>query len=103
MATQKSGAELFAALAIQELELALLREQSAWEDWELPTATKELAVMARIAKKVSWPAKYQPLIETFDGALRHARETVDKRDTTRMGAAQTKLEQAIFALRDRVY
>jgi hypothetical protein len=103
MAKNKSAEQLAAALAVQELELTLLREQRSCEDWELLSAARELEFMARVAKATKWPPEYEPLAAAFDAALQYASEMIQKRDTTRIGAAQTRLEQATFALRDLFY
>ncbi|MBI2970089.1 MAG: hypothetical protein HYY36_05060 [Gammaproteobacteria bacterium] len=101
MAPRKSNVP--APIGIHELELTLIREKQAWQDWELRDAAEELELMGRIAKQTGWPRDYKPLIEAFHTALSHTRDMVRNRDTTRIAAAHSKLEQAIFALRDRLY
>ncbi|MGH8248016.1 MAG: hypothetical protein ACREUU_16460 [Gammaproteobacteria bacterium] len=92
-----------APIGIHELELTLIREKQAWQDWKLRDADLELELMGRIAKKTAWPKDYKPLVEAFHTALSHAREVIRNRDTTRISAAHSKLERSIFAFRDRLY
>lgn len=92
-----------APLAIHELELALLREQLARREWKLAAAAEELALMRRIRRTAQWSDDLEPLLEPLDTALAEALHTVERKDTTRIQAAHTRLEKAIFALRDRLY
>lgn len=92
-----------APLAIHELELALLREQAARRDWKLGAAAAELALMRRIRDKAQWSDELEALLDPLDAAIAEALDTVESKDTTRIQAAHTRLEKAIFALRDRLY
>lgn len=90
-------------LGIHELELALIRELAAWNDWDLPAAASELVLMKRICGKTEWVDSFLPLVEELNRKIRVAEQVVQSRDTTLLGAAQTNLEQAVFALRDKLY
>ena len=103
MATQRKKPTIAAPLGIHELELALLREEIAAKDWELRTAARELDVIKRVLKKVDWPKDYLPLVEAVTDCNSHLTKVVANKDTTRLAAAHTQLEDAIFALRDKLY
>jgi hypothetical protein len=99
----RSGSAVTAPTAIHELELALLREQNARGDWNLPLAAQELVLMQKIRQKAGWPAEFAKLLPALDSSLEESLETVRTRDTTRIQAAHTRLQRAIFALRDLMY
>lgn len=103
MATQRKKPTISAPLGIHELELALLREEIAAKDWELRVAARELNLIKRILKKIDWPKDYLPLVETVAKRNAHLIKVVANKDTTRLAAAHTQLEDAIFALRDKLY
>ena len=103
MATQRKKPSVSAPLGIHELELALLREEIAAKDWDLRTAARELDIIKKILKKVHWPKDYVPLVETVTDCNAHLAKIIADRDTTRLAAAHTQLEDAIFALRDKLY
>lgn len=90
-------------LGIHELELALAREKVAWLDWDLRTAAAEISFMIRIAKKTQWSPGYLPLVDILKEELRSADRVIRDKDTTRITAMHSKLEQAIFELRDKLY
>ncbi len=104
MATgNRSAAAVSAPIAIHELELALLREQRARDEWNLPLAAEELTLMQKIRKKADWSDEFAKLLPALDGSIEEALDTVRSRDTTRIQAAHTRLQRAIFGLRDRLY
>lgn len=90
-------------IAIHELELALLREQRARDDWNLMAAAEELSLMQKIRQKADWPADFTALLGALDASLAESLQTVRNKDTTRIQAAHTRLQRAIFALRDELY
>lgn len=99
----RSGAVASAPIAIHELELALLREQWARDAWNLMSAAEELRLMQKISKKVQWPAQYAGLLGALEAALEESLQTVQSKDTTRIQAAHTRLQRAVYALRDQLY
>jgi hypothetical protein len=103
MAAQKKKPAVSAPIGIHELQLALLREEIAAKDWDLRTAARELDVIKRVLKKVDWPKDYLPLVEVAASTAKHLAKVVDNKDTTRLTAAHTELEDSIFALRDKLY
>lgn len=91
------------ALGVQELELSLIRELAAYHDWDLRTAAMELDVMRRVCGSVAWRDDFLPLIDKLLGTVKQTEITVTGKDTTLITSAHTQLEQAIFALRDKLY
>ena len=91
------------ALGVHELELSLIRELAAYHDWDLRNAAIELDLMQRVCKRVGWPDDYLPLIEKLIEAIKNTAKTAHDKDTTLITSAHTRLEQAIFALRDKLY
>jgi hypothetical protein len=92
-----------AAVAILDLQLALLREQKALHDWKLADAAVELATMKKVRARAAWTETDAARLEAFDAALARSTQAVASRDTTRLGAAHTALHQAVTALRDALY
>jgi hypothetical protein len=103
-ASRKSASgPITAPYAIHELELALAREKSAWRDWELRSAAAEIEFMRRVCRKAQWSEDYLPLVDKLNDELKTAATVIQNRDTTRITAMHSKLEQAVFDLRDRLY
>lgn len=100
---QKSADIVPTALGVQEIELSLIRELAAYHDWDLRTAAMELDFMRRVCGKVAWREDYVPLIGNLLEAVKNTARTVAVKDTTLITSAHTQLEQAVFALRDRLY
>lgn len=90
-------------LGVHELELALARELAAWRDWDLRVAAVELTMMKRICRKASWVKDFRPLVEKLEQAIKATEKTVKEKDVTLILAAHTRLEQAVFAMRDELY
>lgn len=103
MATKKNAEVISSPLGIHELQLALIREMAAYHDWDLRVAARELKLMRRICAKTSWTEPYQPLVESLLDAVKATSKTVRDKDTTLVTSAHTRLEQAVFALRDKLY
>ncbi|MBI1732788.1 MAG: hypothetical protein HYR49_08490 [Gammaproteobacteria bacterium] len=103
MAARKSGIRIDAPLGIHELELALIREKAAWEDWQVPAALAELDFMSRIIGHIQWPKDFAPLVKSLVKEVAATQHVLNVRDTTRHAAAHTRLENAIYKLRDRLY
>jgi len=103
MASKSKKLTVSTPLGIHELELALIRELAAWRDWDLVNATDELGLMKRICKKVDWMDNYRPLVDDLNTKIKYAEQCVKNKDTTLIGAAHTRLERAIFDLRDMLY
>ncbi len=103
MATKRKTESVNTPIGIHELELALIREKAAWQDWNLRVAGAELSLMKRICRKTQWATDYEPLAETLRGAVNRAARAVKDKDTTSISAAHSKLERAIYDLRDKLY
>ena len=103
MATNKKSESVSTPLGIHELELALIREKAAWQDWNLRAAGAELDLMKRICRKTQWAPDYEPLVDTLRRVLTRTARVVKDKDTTGISAAHSKLEQAIYDLRDKLY
>ena len=103
MASKSKKSVVSTPLGIHELELALIREFAAWQDWDLDRAAIELGLMKRICKKVDWMDDYLPLVDELGARIKETEKTVKDKDTTLIGAAHTRLERAIFDLRDILY
>ncbi|MCC7412042.1 MAG: hypothetical protein IT495_10490 [Gammaproteobacteria bacterium] len=104
MATKSGKATAVnAPSSILELELALLREKLARDDWNLAAAANELTLMQTIRDRTGWPAGYKALLQALDESLVESLQTVKNKDTTRIQAAHTRLERAVYALRDHLY
>ena len=103
MASKSKKLTVSTPLGIHELELALIRELAAWRDWDLDNAAIELSLMKRICKKTDWMDDYLPLVDDLGTKIKYAALTVKNKDTTLIGAAHTRLERAIFDLRDKLY
>jgi len=103
MARKQSAETISSPLGIHGLELALIREVAAYHDWDLRVAAEELDVMRRICRKTQWSEPLQPLVEDLLSAVKAADRTVKNKDTTLITAAQTQLQKAVFALRDKLY
>jgi hypothetical protein len=103
MAAKKTAPRIDAPLGIHELEIALLREKAAWEDWQVPAALAELEFMARITGRINWPQSLAPLVKALAREIAATQHVLKTRDTTRHAAAHTRLENAIFRLRDTLY
>lgn len=103
MAEKKTAPRIDAPLGIHELEIALLREKAAWEEWQVPAALGELDFMARIIGRIRWPKDLAPLVKTLVEEVAATQHVLKTRDTTRHAAAHTRLENAIFRLRDTLY
>ncbi len=103
MASKSKKLAVSTPLGIHELELALIRELAAWRDWDLDNAAIELRLMKSICKKTDWMDDYLPLVDDLGTKIKYAQLTVKNKDTTLIGAAHTRLERAIFDLRDKLY
>ena len=103
MARKKITETISSPLGTHELELALIRELAAYHDWDLRVAAEELDLMRRICRKTQWTEQFQPLVENLLKVVKETNQTVQDKDTTLITAAQTRLQQAVFALRDRLY
>ena len=66
-------------------------------------AGMELDFMRRVCGKVAWREDYVPLVGNLLEAVKNTARTVAGKDTTLITSAHTQLEQAVFALRDRLY
>ena len=103
MASKSKKLTVSTPLGIHELELALIREFAAWRDWDLDNAAIELGLMKRICKKTDWLDDYLPLVDDLNAKIKDTEKCVKDKDTTLIGAAHTRLERAIFDLRDMLY
>ena len=103
MASKSKKLTVSTPLGIHELELALIREIAAWQDWDLDSAEIELNLMKRICKKTEWNDDYLSLVDELNAKIKYAEKTVKNKDTTLIGAAHTNLQQAVFDLRDKLY
>ena len=103
MASKSNKSTVTTPLGIHELELALIRELAAWRDWDFSNAADELGLMKRICNKTDWVDDYLPLVEILKAKIKYTEQTVKNQDTTLIGAAHTKLERAIFDMRDKLY
>ena len=103
MATKRTTESVNTPLGIHELELALIREKAAWQDWNLRAAGSELELMKRISRKTQWAEDYVPLVDNLKKAVNRTARAVKNKDTTSISAAHSGLEKAIYDLRDKLY
>lgn len=103
MPRRNADIRIDAPLGIHELELALIREKAAWEDWQVPAALAELDFMSRIIGRIQWPKDFAPLVKSLVREVAATQHVLNVRDTTRHAAAHTRLEKSIFNLRDHMY
>ena len=103
MATTRTKEALHPPVGVQELQLALIREMAAYRDWDLRVAARELTFMRKICRKIDWGEAYEPLVGNVLDAVKFTARTVRDEDTTLITSAHTRLEHAIFALRDQLY
>ena len=89
--------------AVLLLENQFLKERLDYEKWDLRQMKSNVSLMKKITDTARWNESEKSLLEELVRAIEELLVIVQEKDTTRVIAGHTHLEQALRSLRNSTF